>query len=271
MGTTRRAVLRTVVALAMAGAITMPLWSCGHTLGESIQLRTGVMGTTATGGSPASFVNRRGWQVDLTEAYVVIGPIYFYEAAPQAHWLDGVVGLRQAHAHLVVSRGTVLGEVLQQHVIDLLSGAVHDTGTWSGVAGQCQSAEVQLLPPGEHELGPTSHAIELVRGHTIWLSGVAAKDGVTIPFEGGLTLPDEGKLRLIEDIAGTMDLQDASESPGAAVVLIYVDEWLGNVNFDTLPEPAGEGPRVLAEGSQAYTAWQSGVRSRFSYGTIWKE
>jgi len=263
--------IRTGGALTAALAVVVAVGACTEeTAGEAIEFETGVMGASSGGGSVTSFTNARGWAVELSEAKVALGPVYLYSAAPLATWFDHLLGVRVAHAcpaHAQYDRGTVLGEVLSQYVVDLTTGEVASTGLSAGEAGFCQMFEVHLHPPGDLPAGSPGPELDSLNGNTAWIAGTASKEGDVIEFAGGLTIPDEGTMRIVESIPASVDI---AEQSGRAVVQVFVDQWLANVDFSTLPEDPNGGPRAFDPDSQAYTAWMTGIRSRFSYGLSWR-
>lgn len=262
------------MSLAAGAALVVAFAACTEeTAGESIDFETGVIGANSAGGSVTSFTNARGWNVELTTAKVALGPVYFYSAPAQATLFDRMLGIRVAHAcpaHAQYDRGTVLGEVLQQYVVDLASGQVVSTGVSAGEAGTCQMFEVHLHPPGELPPGSPSSEFDSLRGATAFIAGTASKDADVIAFEGGMTIPDEGTMRIVESIPASVPFADLADKSGRAVVEVYLDQWLANVDFSTLPENPDGGPRAFSEDSQAYTAWLTGIRSKFAYGLSWR-
>jgi hypothetical protein len=247
--------------------------SCNQTSGEKATFQTGVTGGLSTGDAVAPFTNARGWTVTLTEAYVAVGPIYFYSSPPQTAMIERLLGDGTARAcptHAQYDKGEVLGEVLEQYAVDLLSGEVVDTGLRYGVAGTAQMFEVHLHPPGEVTPASPTSSFEPLGGHSIWVAGTATQDGSEVAFEGALTIPDEGTLRIVTSIPADVELADVAKQPGRAVVKVHLDEWFHNVGFDGLTQEGSSGRMVLDEDSQAYQALLVGVRSRTSYSLSWR-
>ncbi len=255
-------------------ALPMLLAACkSETAGEMIKFDTGVIGTTSTAEPVATFANARGWNIALTEARVALGPVYFYGAEPQATLFDRLLGIRVAHAcpaHAQYDRGAVLGELLQQHVIDLLSQQEQSTGVVAGEAGTCRMIELHLHPPGQVPPGSPTNAFSALNGHTAWIAGTATKESATIQFQGGMTIPDQGTMQIVENIGAQIDLTGASNQSGRVVIQVLLDKWFANVDFSTLPENTEGGPRQFALDSQAYVAWLAGIRSRYSYALTWR-
>jgi len=247
--------------------------SCNQTSGERASFQTGFTGGLSDSDTVSSFTNSRGWTVTLSKAYVALGPVYFYSSPPQTALLERLLGngtARACPAHAQFDKGAVLGEVLEQYAVDLLSGEVLDTGLRYGVAGTARMFEVHLHPPGEVAPGSTASTFEPLNGHSIWVAGTATKDGSTVEFEGGLTIPDEGTLRIVMSIPTELELRDTADHPGRAVVKVHLDAWFYNVDFGSLTELAGSGRYVIGEDTQAYQALQVGLRSRTSYSATWR-
>lgn len=272
----RSAILFTALS-CFAGVAALS--SCNETAGEAISYRTGALGSTSTGEPVDEFENARGWTVRLDEARLAIGPVYFYDAPPLAHlWLErglqralGVGTAQACPAHAQYDRGAVLGEVLAQYVVDLLGDEVTDTGDTAGVAGHMQMFELHFHPPGEITAGSPSDAFEALDEGTIRLSGVATRDDQEVPFVTSFTIPDEGTWRIVESIEADIQLQPDAVDSGRAVVLVYLDQWLYNVEFDSLTETDEDGSFEITEDTQAWTALLGAVRSRYSYGVEWRE
>lgn len=258
----------------LAGTLLMAsLQSCGATTaGREIVFSASVAGGTSENTpTSAAFTTYAGWSVVLSKALVAVGPLYFYEGAPQAGLLKRLFAVRSAYAcpsHAQYNKGTVLGEVLQQYVVDLL-GVPTDMGALVGIAGTCRTVELHLHPPGEIPTGPSPNDIDLLEGHSIRLEGTAAKDGITIPFIAKVTPPDEGLMRVVESIAADVVLDDDSRQPGALRIEPLVDMWLASVEFDNLTDMEGTS-YLFTEGTQASTALMRGVRSRQSYRVSWR-
>ena len=258
--------------LAVGVVLALGLPSCGATTaGKEITFSASVAGGTAAGTrTTATFATYAGWSVMLSSAEAVMGPFYFYEGAPQAGLLRRLVSIPSAYAcptHAQYNKGTVLGEVLQQYVVNLL-GEPTQLGSLVGIAGTCRTVELHLHPPGEVAQGPSSTDIGLLEGYSIRLEGAAAKAGVTVPFIARLTLPDDGLMRIVEGIAAEVELADASQRVGTLRIEPLLDMWLASVEFDSLTQMEGTS-YVFSEEDQAWTALTRGVRSRDSYRVSW--
>ncbi len=262
---TRSSPVTKYILLIAAMVLVFGHFSCdadndAETSGESIRFQTGVVGSP----DAAAFTNDKGWAVELSKAEMVVGPIYFYSSTPLARLFKRLFSPRLAYAcpaHAQYDKGTVLGEVLKQYVVDLLDDGVTFTGASDGQKGRCRMFELHIHPPGEIEAGSAEGEFERLSGFSIHVEGEAAKDDAIAPFEGYLTIPDEGTMRVVENIGADMELKDGS----TAVVRVLAEAWFANVDFDSLVEQNEQGRYEITENTQAYNAWLTGVRSRYSY------
>jgi len=253
-------------------------FSCSvETAGKAIRFRTAVQGAIGDGQSVTAFETSRGWTVELESAHSVFGPVYFYGGEPMArtgplmHLFGGVAMACPTHAQY--DYGAVLGEVIEQYVIDLLADAPTSTGEVQGEAGTCHTAELHLHPPGDQQLPAGSSQAEFAKldGYSIVIEGTATRDASTIPFRVALDIPDEGTMRIVQNIAGEVELDDESVRPGRIVVQILLDAWLDKVDFSTLTETDGDGNYLFSDDTQARTALLQAVRNRYSYRVDWRE
>ena len=258
--------------------LVLTVSGCGdETAGEALSFDTAVLGVTESGAPDQTFTNNRGWRITLNSAVLAIGPMYYYSSEAQAGLLDRLFSIKNAYAcpaHAQFDKGTVLGEIRQQTVVNLLDETPTATGISQGEKGHCRMFELHFHPPGEIPAASDDAAFGPLDGHSLAISGVAEKDGMEIDFSGYLTIPDEGTMRIVESIPADMVLDGRS---GRAVTRIHVDEQLANLDFysivdesGTCLEDAGGGMCRIGEDSQAYLAWLSGVRSRQSYSLEWQ-
>ena len=280
MKSRRRNKTRGALAVMAVALVLLPqsFLSCDiETAGQAISFNTAVQGTTDQSGDATSFETAKGWSVTLTSARAAFGPIYFYSGAPMARTnpltrlLGGVAMACPTHAQY--DYGAVLGEVLEQYVVDLLASEPTSTGEVTGEAGTCHSAELHLHPPGYQQLpaGSPRSEIDELDGDSIVIAGAATKDSSTVPFRAALDIPDEGTQRIVQNIAGDVALEDASDKPGSIVLQILVDAWLDQVDFSTLTETDEGGDFVFGEGTQARTALIQAIRNRYSYRIDWRK
>lgn len=264
-------VLLILMALAIFGCTT-------ETAGEALTFDTVAQGVTESGPADQLFTNSKGWNITLDKAVLAIGPIYYYSSEAQASLFDRMFGINSAYAcpaHAQYDKGTVLGEIRQQVVVDLLDEEPTATGVSEGEMGHCQMFELHFHPPGEIPSFSNDKEIDSLGGYSFAISGNAEKNGEEIAFAGHLTIPDEGTMRIVESIPADVVLDGRS---GLALVQIHIDQQLTNLDFSSIVdesgaclEDAGDGVCQIGEDSQAYLAWLYGVRSRESYSLQWQE
>ena len=259
-----------ICAAGLAAAVGLDLVSCGaETSGQEITFATAISGGAGEG-TAQEFTTYAGWRVKLDQAYVAVGPIYYYEGEPQASLLQRILGPGVARAcptHAQYNKGTVLGEILEQHVVDLLAATPTDTGQVFGLAGTCRAVELHLHPLGEISAGSPAAAFDALGGDTVHLSGSAEKEGQTVRFSGGMTIPDEGLMQIVESISADVSLEP--DAAGTLVVEVLLDQWLASVDFSSLTEKQGDDYR-FTENTQAYNALLRGIRSRGAYRVSWR-
>ncbi len=267
-----------IVAATVFALVSVPrlFLSChAETAGENITVEVAFAGATAAGGAPTSFTTEEGYEVELTSALILVGPLYFYGGEPREQlvsWdrlLPGVA--RACPTHAQFDSGRVLAEVLHQEVADLLAPAPTSLGLVRGAAGTVASAEVHLHPPGRLEAGPSLEALAALGGATLSIAGNAGKGEWSEAFVAHLTIPDEGLMRIVEGIPASVALADNSKVSGMLTVEALPDRWLNRVRFDTLHETDDQGRLLFTPGTQAFSALLQGVRMRDAYRVVWRD
>ena len=153
------------------------------------------------------------------------------EARPErARGRDPLAGrprpIAEAEAADQFRAGFLVGEVTTQTRINLLGPAL-DLPDGDGLAGPSRSAELWLEPSPD--------------GDTLSMRGVAARDGVVIPFRAGMTIderwvsqPDDNPV-LLRRLRGI--LWDAELVDGGTLTLgVDPRRWLDGADFSTLAE-----------------------------------
>src|SRR5690606_6212817 len=162
--------LAIALALAIAGACTQ------RAAGVPIEL-----GRALEGAGPRSVVTASGWEVELSEARALVGPIYAY-APSGASALRLALGPPRAFAHggtHPLDGRVVRAELLELAVLDALA-APSDAAILDGLAGEVDALTIVLAGPEDAAREAATH------GHAVWVAGVARRDGVEVAFEGGL-------------------------------------------------------------------------------------
>ncbi len=232
----------------------------GKTSGEIISFQTAIEGS-AKEGSKEQFHNLKGYEVELEKALFTAGPLYFYNKRPISASL-------KCPAHALQDKGSVLGEIEQQFVIDLLKSKPIDTGYADGEKGILRMAELHIHPPQDprFQQGSSKSEFAQLESYSILIEGIAKKDGDEYKFIADLIIPPDGTMRIVENI-GTVDEPELDNSDDYTVVLkVFLDRWFINVEFSSLYDETEDIYRFSQnEDSQAYAAFLSAVRSSYSY------
>ncbi len=212
--------------------------------------------------APGTFDTSAGWHVKLEQAFIAIGPIYVYQNPPplaKGLW-DALVPSAYAHAgdeHFF--GGEVKGEFLGQLACDLLDPNGVRIPKVPGTLGRAQSASIWLEPPRTSIQGNGN----ALHGHHAYVVGTAEKEGLVVPFEGGLDIENEGTKRRIDGIPLDIKLDD-----GAVLTLVlHPQAWFDAAHFDQLSEKNQTGRYVITPDSQVRTAWFLGARGFSAFTT----
>jgi hypothetical protein len=82
-----------------------------------------------------------------------------------------------------------------------------------------------------------------------------------------LTIPEGGTQRLVQGIEADIALSASKVGSGRLEVRVFVDRLFANVDFGVLSEK-GDGERYVLNEKEGGIV--QGVRSRYSYGVIWR-
>lgn len=262
-----------VSAGVILGSLGLLAVRCGGlTAGDLVKYEAAAAAVTTTAtATPARFTTATGWTVALDTALVLLGPVYLYGGGERADtWgLPDVLGPGVAYAHpadATFDRGPVLGDVLDQYVVDLLDPNPTSLGIVPGVEGTMATMELHLHPPGFTALGSPLAELERLGGHTFVLEGTARRGGTSIPFAARGHLEGEPTQRVVESIEVAVELDDREDRPGRLVIHVRIDEWFRFVDFDRLEDR----PDSFAPETVAGAALRRGIRSRFAYGAEWR-
>ncbi|MGB0680992.1 MAG: hypothetical protein ACPGUV_15185 [Polyangiales bacterium] len=207
------------------------------------------------------------WRIELSEARVLLGPVYVYAPPTLAARLQRQVGAllhSVAHAHAGddnLQSARVMAEMLQQQAVDALNPASQALGFIDGEAGPVQSLSLVL----DEARGPLAVPTGPTAGHHAWVRGIARKAGRELRFEAGLDMPDTPLSRRIDELplGGSGQLQSGHHLK----LSLYPGRWLQQVDFDRLAaEPAAsDGVHRPAPGSQFHTAFYLGLRNTAAF------
>jgi hypothetical protein len=255
---------------ALAASLTLFLFACEpSTGGRAVDVTFSVRGASDEGSSAGPvrrFTTFAGWEVELEEAWVAVGPFVVWEnppplaSAPPSEpaskptlW-DLLVP--DAHAHpgdTHFNGGNAKAEWMGQTLLDALSEKPQRFAA-PGVAGPARSVTVYLEPPRADLEGG-----EVLSGDHLRARGTATKDGESLRFVGGIALPPEGGRR---EINGVPVEGDVDEDVDVALV-IDPAAWFVEVDFSELSsvEPDADGYRTIPADGSIAAAWEIGARS----------
>lgn len=247
----------------LAFALLSALVSCDDAAGGrpiAFALVLGAQPQSAT--TPAnSFTTSAGWNVQLQEACIALGPLYIFRAPSHLNLAQQMWAwaLPRAHAHVGSSHfggKEVRGEWLGQAAVNALDPSPQAVGAHNALEGDVQSYSVLLNPPR----GPlTSHPC--LRGHHAFVVGVASKGEVVVAFEGGLQIENVGTNRQVEGLPLPAELRD-----GATVsVRVRPSAWFDLADFSSLTQLAPSGRFLITVDSQVHRTWFIGVRSQNAF------
>ena len=248
--------LEVPLLLALAGALVASV-HCGgdDTTGHPrVRFPVSVRGINPTSENPV------GWRVTVEHAYVALGPVRWYEGAPifGRNLLERLLGVGVAYAHPGhYVPGEALADITAPRVVDLMATEATPLGGADGVAGDAQSARVELHPP-DASLGVTRDALH---GLALWTRGTATRAGTTVRFEGGVA---------VDYAVRGVPARAALASTGRFVVSVDLARWFDQVDFSGLAEGADGSPAPIAVGSVAANGLYRGATNGASYVFAWQ-
>jgi len=174
-----------LVGLFTLGCASSSNGSSGTT-GQIIALKTRA---EVNGDLTQAKTNALGWSIAISEAYLSVGPLYYFAGDPvlsQRHvdtsplqYALSTVGdwlVKPAHAHPGhYIAGAAMGEMLTPTTLNLLAGSV-DLADGDGVTGSTNSAKFTWQSPPKGELAAA------LEGHVVLVKGVATQGSSTIHF-----------------------------------------------------------------------------------------
>jgi hypothetical protein len=219
--------------------------------------------------TPGTFVTETGWRVELSQASVALGPIYFYEnpsliAHNQPRPGIGTqlwdVLVPSAHAHagdFHVNGGRVVGEWVDQMVFDAINPNSVPLGYINGIETSTRSWSVGIDPPRTSIKGDAS----ILHGNQAYVVGIATKEQQTVPFEGGLSIEKEGNATRVE----ALPIQTQLSSNTRITIFLHVENWFDQAHFDRLTEQNEQGRYLITPDSQVSVAWLLGLRNQQAF------
>lgn len=267
--------MRTLAVLALACVACAAEGTGGHSVFFDVAVQPPKYMTEG-----GRFTTERGWDVELDEAVIALGPVYVWEQPGHAGlargddeldlssdpvaWLGDLV-VPTAHAHPGESQfdgGTLRGEYLEQVAFDLLGDEGAVLGTARGIAGDIGSVTIVLDPPNAATRG---HA-DALHGFHAWAAGRARRGREVVEFEGGLVIPPEGVQRQVDGV----DIEGELDDDGTLVLGVSPHAWFAQADFATLETPNEAGDRMVIDPeSQVANAWFIGARTTDAFSCRW--
>jgi len=241
------------LALLALGAV-----ECGGTTGGNlIQMPLQAGGIARDASQPFTFVTGQGWNVTLTQAEVVLGPLYFNIDAPSsASFRSGVV-IVQATEQFIV-------DMLDPTLQNVPGGADGETGTAVSVeigfyttVNQYNQMGLEGADGGAMKTLPAPLAANSQQG-TAYLAGEATKKGAVVDFAGrvqitGALVTQGTPIDFLATLTGACagitppacDLKFTTTS-GPLQLRVNPSDWFNQADFCNLvrPPPA----QVAADG-----------------------
>ncbi|HJL18251.1 MAG TPA: hypothetical protein RMH99_21485 [Sandaracinaceae bacterium LLY-WYZ-13_1] len=239
-------VRRMPTALVLAAGLTVAaaLLPAGSTLGgctlrgtggDLVEVELAFAGAASEGGplGVGETLYDPPWEVELTEARLVLGAAYVFPPAEIADRWRLPFTRRRAHAHAGddnLFAVNALVEWREQVVVDALAAEPTVVGPVLGEAGVADIATVWIDAPRGALAGPDGPT----RGHHGWVAGVARRGDEEVRFEAGLALEDTPLSQRVDRIP----LDDGARIAQGSRVRIEVlaDTWLQQVDFGALVE-----------------------------------
>lgn len=228
-----------VVAPLLAALLSFAATHCG----DDSTGRARITVDAVVRGTRASLTTSTGWQVTLTEARIVLGPLRWYEGAALfgRSLFERLVGVSVAWAHPGhYVAGEALADITARRVVDLLRPGGAPLPQGNGVTGLVQSAAIELRP-AESALPDAA----TLRGGTLYVRGEATKDGRTVRFECAPVLT-----HLVQGIPAHGNMT----SSGRWDLTVDVGAWIDRADFSILADPPTPGGVVTITEGQPFNA-----------------
>jgi hypothetical protein len=219
--------------------------ACNTTGGKLITLPFSIGGVEHDAGTPLTFTTRKGWQVELDQARVALGPFYFNIQPPQTGTLRS---------------GVVIMEVTSQVMVDALDPTLLGVdGGADGETGHAIATEIDLLPPDPSQTFDDQQTFGEASAQVAGTAQHLTADGgsVVIPFHGFISIDKSlanaaDPLPALQRVNGAgCDLQ-FSDAPATLVGRVDPAPWFDGITFSDLIPPA---PLCPDGGPGCGTAW----------------
>lgn len=239
--------------------------SCGSdsTSGHPVKLRTMLV---ADDEIDRAFVTETGWAVNIDEAAVSLGGLYYFDGEPafvqRAHapLLEQFAALfrmpiARAHPGHYIA-GTALGQMVEP-IASALSSEPSAIGAGNGLTGLYRSARFVLAADRSDS--------QALAGAVAMLQGRANKDGTTVHFKLSASFADVARSVSKGEINGCIFDETLVEHDGTVTVTVKPHIWLDLVDFVDVAPGSAEQPTELAHGELAQVAFALGVVQLSAY------
>ena len=209
---------------------------CGGTTGgHLLQVPFEAGGIARDASQPFTFVTEQGWTVTLTQADVVLGPLYFNVIASQT------IGFRS---------GVVIMQVTQQFIVNMLDPTLVAVPNGAdGETGTAVSVEVGFFTAvnGYNDTIPLPAPLaEDGQKGTAFLAGQASKGGVIVPFAGRVQITNAlvtglDPIDYLARVGGALCNLTFTPTSGPLELRVNPSRWFDQANFCDLvvSPPAG--------------------------------
>jgi hypothetical protein len=260
-----------------AGGAALPFGCAGTTGSDRFPFYARVGGVERDASVPFEFDNERGWRVRLTQAELTLGPVYLNTVAPlrRASRLWGVPFVREARAHEShLGDGNIVGEVLAQATVDLLSPELVTFPSWGTVTrDEVRTLEVCYYPSVGQAPDVPGNDVAALR-----VAGRATRGAEAVAFRGQLVLDDSWRpggepgsndyvtLRSVREVRGVPAAFVPTEG-GWLELRVNAAALLRSARFESLeksPLDADGATRLLVQTKGAERATDQVLRSIYN-------
>jgi hypothetical protein len=208
-----------------------------------------------------AFTNAQGWSVELSEALLSVGSLYYFHGAPavEASRWPALLGLRTAHAHPGhYQSGDALGQMLEPWAFDVLAGGALPDG--DGVTGVYRTGSLVFAAPSA---GPAAGELgELVAS----VRGVANKEGEESRHFRALAGFDEVARSVADAAVAGCPFEEATVGGDGTVTVTFTPEiWFRLVDFALVDAGTEDEPADFAPQTQPRIAFSQGLAQASAY------
>jgi hypothetical protein len=253
------------ILLATTFSSALVAVSCGSdsTSGHPVRLHTALVADPEIDGP---FATETGWMVQLDQAAVSLGALYYFDGEPafveraRRSLLAQFAALFRtpiAHAH---PGHYIAGAALGQMVVpaaSVLSSEPVELSEGNGLTGLYRSARL-VLAADESDAEPLAGGVAVLQGR-------ASKDGVTVHFKLSASYADVARSVSKGEVNGCVFDESEVERDGTVTVTVTPHIWLDLVDFADVAPGSAEQPTEIAHGELAQIAFALGVAQLSAY------